>query len=120
MMNAVQKHESVRPNNGNSARAKVSPYASAVRDSRGDDWSITQADAGDLQLLVAACLAAGDAVMFSCSRKGYAICTTVYHDGEPTKLWATSADDFAEIVGKVTRLALQQLPSEVAAKLTTE
>lgn len=119
-MNALQEHKPVRPNSGNGSRTKTSPYAAAVNNSGSSDWSITEGDAGDLQLLVAACIAAGDAVMFSCSRKGYAICVTVYHDGEPTKLWCTSAEDFTETVGKVTRLALQQLPAEIQARLTTE
>ena len=118
-MHAVPKHGSVRQDRGANAGAKTSPYASVAAGSSGGDWSITQSDAGDLQLLIAACIAAGDAVMISCSRKGYAICLTIYHDGEPTKIWCTSAEDFENAVSKVTRLALQQVPAEVAAKLTT-
>lgn len=118
-MNAVPKNEPVRTNHGTSSRSKTSPYAAAASTSRGGDWNITQSDAGDLQLLVAACIAAGDAVMFSCSRKGYAVCVTVYHEGEATKLWATSVDDFTEIVSKITRLALEQVPAEVVTKLVS-
>ena len=115
-MNAVSKPGSVRQDRSAHIGGKASPYASVAASSGGGDWSITE---GDLQLLIAACIAAGDAVMISCSRKGYAICLTIYHDGEPTKIWCTTAEDFENAVSKVTRLALQQVPTEVAAKLTT-
>lgn len=117
-MSAIQETQPVRPNkpahNGN----KGSPYN--VGDDHRDtaDWGINQANAEDVRLLVAAVLAAGDAVMFSCARKGTAYAVTIYHDGIPAKKWASDLETFEEIVATFTRIALTQIPQEVAKKLT--
>lgn len=118
-MSAVQRPQSVSADRSTSARSKNNPYSSldALTDNR--DWNVTDVDAKDLQLLIASCIAAGDAVMFSASKKGPIIGITVYHDGEPTKKWTDNAELFSELIGKFTRLALAQLPVEVQQKLTT-
>jgi len=118
-MSAVPKLKPVPTNRGTSIGSADNPYKSldAVSDNR--DWNVTDIDAKDLQLLIAACIAAGDAVMFSGSKKGPVICITVYHNGEPTKKWTDGPELFAELVSKFTRLALTQVPNEVAQKLTT-
>lgn len=118
-MNAVQKQQSVPTNSSAGSRGKVNPYSSLDAVSNGRDWNVTDCDAKDIQLLIAACIAAGDAVMFSSSKKGPIIGITVYHDGEPTKKWTDNAELFEELMGKFTRLALAQLPVEVQQKLTT-
>lgn len=118
-MSAVQKPQPVSPDRSTGNRGKNNPYSSLDDVSTSRDWNVTDVDAKDLQLLVAACVAAGDAIMFSASKKGPIIGITVYHEGEPTKKWANNADEFAELVSKFTRLALAQLPQEVQAKLTT-
>lgn len=97
---------------------KVSPYATTDNTSSAVDWSIVQTNAEDLRLLVAAILAAGDAVMFSCARKGVAYAITVYHDGIPVKKWAVNLEAFEDAVSDFTRIALAQIPQEVVEKLT--
>ena len=119
MENAVSKLKPVPADRNGNRGTKSNPYASATQPGNDRDWSLLDVDSRDLQLLLAACIAAGDAVMFSASKKGPVIGLTVYHDGEPTKLWANNPEAMSDIIEKVTRLALQQLPSEVAAKLTT-
>jgi hypothetical protein len=118
-MCAVQKQQPVQSNRSTSNRSQANPYADIDTDDSGDSWSLLEIDAGDLQLLLAACIAAGDAVMFSASKKGPLVGLTVYHNGEPTKKWGNSAEQFAELVSKFTRLALAQLPPEIAQRLTT-
>ena len=118
-MTAVSKQQPVQPNRSTSGRGANNPYSSISDDTSTRDWSVMEIDAGDLQLLIAAALAAGDAIMFSASKKGPLVGLTVYHDGEPTKKWASDAEAFGVLVDKFTRLALAQLPSEVQQKLTT-
>lgn len=118
-MNAIQKQQPIHSDRSSGSRSKVNPYSSldAVVDKR--DWNVTDCDAGDIQLLIAACIAAGDAIMFSGSKQGPIISITVYHEGEPNKKWTTSPELFTELMGKFTRLALAQVPVEVQQKLTT-
>ena len=112
MSNALPKPESIRPDRISSNRGKTNPYSTMDDVRSGRDWNVTECNAGDILLLIAACIAAGDA-------KGPIIGITVYHEGEPTKKWTDSPDLFEELVGKFTRLALAQLPAEVQQRLTT-
>ena len=109
----------VRANLPKQPGAKGSPYASVDDNRPSGDWSLIETNAEDLRLLVAGVLAAGDAVMFSCARKGTAYAVTIYHDGVPVKKWASDLEAFEEIVSLFTRIALQQLPQEIAKRFTT-
>lgn len=98
---------------------KTSPYAVDNDRSASNDWSLVETNAEDIRLLVASVLAAGDAVMFSCARKGCAYAVTVYHDGVPVKKWANELAAFEDVISFFTAIALQQIPAEVAKRLTT-
>lgn len=117
-MSAIQETQPVRPNKPASNGSKSSPYN--IGDDHRDtaDWGISQANAEDVRLLIAAVLAAGDAVMFSCARKGAAYAVTIYHDGVPAKKWASNLGELEEIVSVFTKVALTQVPQEVTKKLT--
>lgn len=118
-MNAVPNTKPVSPNRASSGGGKNNPYSSLDDVVSNRDWNVTDVDAGDLQLLIAACIAAGDAIMFSASKKGPIIGVTIYHNGEPVKKWTDGPELFSELIGKLTRLALSQVPVEVQQKLTT-
>ena len=97
---------------------KTSPYDVGGDTGGSTDFCVIQADAEDVRLLIASVLAAGDAVMFSCARKGAAYAVTVYHDGIPVKKWAAELEVFEEIVDFFTKIALQQIPQDIARRLT--
>lgn len=97
---------------------KSSPYDTGGPSGASTDFSVIEADANDVRLLIASVLAAGDAVMFSCARKGAAYAVTVYHDGIPVKKWAAELEVFEEIVDFFTKIALQQIPQEISKRLT--
>lgn len=97
---------------------KTSPYDTGTNTRDNSEFSVIQANAEDVRLLIASVLAAGDAVMFSCARKGAAYAVTVYHDGIPVKQWAAELDVFEQVVEFFTKIALQQIPQEVAKRLT--
>lgn len=113
-----QKPNSVRPSGTKQSDAKASPYALDNPSRAASDWGISDVNAGDLRLAIAAILAAGDAVMFSCARKGVAYCITVYHDGIPVKQWATEQEEVEEALARITTIALSRVPKEVQEKLT--
>lgn len=117
-MSAIQETKPVRPDKPVSNGSKSSPYNTG--DDRGAlaDWGVIEANAEDLRLLIASVLAAGDAIMFSCARKGTAYAVTIYHDGVPAKKWASDLEAFEDIVAVFTKIALTQVPQEVAKKLT--
>lgn len=98
---------------------KTSPYDVNSGDGPSGDWSVIQASAEDVRLLIASVLAAGDAVMFSCARKGTAYAVTIYHEGVPVKKWAAELEVFEEIVDFFTKIALAQIPQDVAKRFTT-
>lgn len=109
----------IRPATAKPPGVAASPYASADSDNNPDSWTIIQANAEDVRLLIASVLAAGDAVMFSCSRKGVAYAVTIYHDSIPVKKWAAELEVFEEIVDFFTKIALAQIPQEIAKRFTT-
>lgn len=109
----------IRPNLPERKGAKASPYVTADDNNAVNDFSLIQANAEDIRLLIASVLAAGDAVMFSCARKGAAYAVTIYHDSVPAKKWAAELDVFEEIVDFFTKIALQQIPQEIAKRFTT-
>jgi hypothetical protein len=119
MANDKASSDALRTNGAKPGGAKTSPYAAGDNNGPAGDWSVVEVNAEDLRLLVASVLAAGDAVMFSCARKGTAYAVTIYHDGVPTKKWAADTEAFGEIVDFFTKIALQQLPQEIAKRLTT-
>jgi hypothetical protein len=119
MANDKAPTDAVRANGAKSGGVKASPYAAGDDNRPAGDWSVIQANAEDVRLLVASVLAAGDAVMFSCARKGTAYAITIYHDGIPTKKWAAELEVFGEIVDFFTKIALQQIPQEIAKRFTT-
>jgi hypothetical protein len=119
MANDKAPQDTLRANGTKPSGAKTSPYSAGDDNRTTGDWSVIQANAEDVRLLVASVLAAGDAVMFSCARKGTAYAVTIYHDGIPTKKWAAELDVFEEIVDFFTKIALQQIPQEVAKRFTT-
>lgn len=118
MPNANGKTEPLFVTGDKPPRAKSSPYVADSVNNTNDSFSLIQANAEDIRLLVASVLAAGDAVMFSCARKGAAYAVTVYHDGVPAKQWAAELEVFEQIVDFFTKIALQQIPQEIAKRLT--
>lgn len=115
----VVKPQPIRPAGAKQPGIKGSPYASDSDNSTVADFTIIQANAEDVRLLIASVLAAGDAVMFSCSRKGVAYAVTIYHDSVPVKKWAAELEVFEEIVDFFTKIALAQIPQEIAKRFTT-
>lgn len=119
MANDKASTDAIRANGTKPSGTKASPYATGDDNRPIGDWSLIQANAEDVRLLVASVLAAGDAVMFSCARKGTAYAVTIYHEGIPTKKWAAELEVFEEIVEFFTKIALQQIPQEIAKRFTT-
>lgn len=118
-MGADETARPVRSTGAKQSGAKASPYDVGGDTRPAGDWSLIEADATDIRLLVASVLAAGDALMFSCARKGTAYAITIYHDGIPTKKWAAELEVFNEIVDFFTAIALQQIPQDIAKRFTT-
>lgn len=115
----VGKAQPIRPVGTKPPGIRNSPYATDSDNSTSADFTIIQANAEDVRLLIASVLAAGDAVMFSCARKGTAYAVTIYHEGVPVKKWAAELEVFEEIVDFFTKIALAQIPQDVAKRFTT-
>jgi hypothetical protein len=118
--NGKSTAKSARPSGGSvqGRQSRFSALTGSVPRDTGPEWCLV--DKNNLMWAVAACQAAGYALLFGATSDGGALTIVLFEGAEKHKFYAKSATEATELLRKIGDLAAEELPQEVRDRIISE